>query len=226
MTIQHNIITDPDIHEPKGAATAASGKVYVANGSGSGTWETVDTANLTDGAVTPTKLNGLADNGTAGQLIQTDGDGTFTYLDATSYGSAYFPFSTSTTYDFSATTTDAIVNPTLTAGTLKNFTLLSSPNLRLRYDGTSDHAAFITVTFSTKQASGTNRDAEWALFKNGIEIAGSRAVRTLSSGYGSITLISDGTLSTNDYLEVKAKASGACTIQFASFSINVQGVVA
>ena len=40
MTIQHNIITDPDIHEPKGVATAASGKVYKANGDGtSGTWE-------------------------------------------------------------------------------------------------------------------------------------------------------------------------------------------
>ena len=39
MTIQHNVITDPDLHEPKGAASAASGKVYISNGSGSGTWE-------------------------------------------------------------------------------------------------------------------------------------------------------------------------------------------
>lgn len=39
MTIQHSIITDPDIHEPKGVATATSGKVYISNGSGSGTWE-------------------------------------------------------------------------------------------------------------------------------------------------------------------------------------------
>lgn len=39
MTIQHNAITDPDIHEPKGVASSASGKVYKANGSGSGTWE-------------------------------------------------------------------------------------------------------------------------------------------------------------------------------------------
>ena len=39
MTIQHNIITDPDIHEPKGVAAATSGRVYISNGSGSGTWE-------------------------------------------------------------------------------------------------------------------------------------------------------------------------------------------
>lgn len=37
-TIQHATITDPDIHEPKGAATAAAGLVYEADGLGSGTW--------------------------------------------------------------------------------------------------------------------------------------------------------------------------------------------
>lgn len=36
--IQHSAITDPNIHEPKGAASASSGAVYVANGSGSGSW--------------------------------------------------------------------------------------------------------------------------------------------------------------------------------------------
>ena len=37
-TVQHSVLTDPNLHEPKGVSTAASGKVYVANGSGSGTW--------------------------------------------------------------------------------------------------------------------------------------------------------------------------------------------
>jgi len=37
--VQHSALTDPNIHEPKGVASAASGKVYVANGSGSGTWK-------------------------------------------------------------------------------------------------------------------------------------------------------------------------------------------
>ena len=32
-------MTDPNLHEPKGASTAASGKVYVANGSGTGAWQ-------------------------------------------------------------------------------------------------------------------------------------------------------------------------------------------
>ena len=37
--IQHKDIPEAQLHEPKGVSTAASGKVYVANGSGSGIWE-------------------------------------------------------------------------------------------------------------------------------------------------------------------------------------------
>lgn len=37
--VQHSAITDPNIHEPKGVSSAAAGKVYVANGSGSGSWQ-------------------------------------------------------------------------------------------------------------------------------------------------------------------------------------------
>ena len=39
--IQHSVLTDPQLHEPKGVSTAADGKVYVANGSGSGSWQYV-----------------------------------------------------------------------------------------------------------------------------------------------------------------------------------------
>ena len=36
--VQHAALTTTDLHEPKGAAGASAFKVYVANGSGSGTW--------------------------------------------------------------------------------------------------------------------------------------------------------------------------------------------
>jgi hypothetical protein len=39
MTVQHNVITDPDIHEPKGIAAATAGKVYVSDGASSGEWK-------------------------------------------------------------------------------------------------------------------------------------------------------------------------------------------
>lgn len=36
---QHNALTDPELHEPKGASTAATRTVYIADGTGSGDWE-------------------------------------------------------------------------------------------------------------------------------------------------------------------------------------------
>lgn len=39
MTIQHKLIPDADLHEPKGIAAQVASKVYVSNGSGSGTWQ-------------------------------------------------------------------------------------------------------------------------------------------------------------------------------------------
>ena len=35
---EHNILTDPYLHEPKGVSTAAAGLVYQADGAGSGDW--------------------------------------------------------------------------------------------------------------------------------------------------------------------------------------------
>lgn len=38
MTTQHNIITDPDLHEPKGISTALDRQVYLADGAQGGSW--------------------------------------------------------------------------------------------------------------------------------------------------------------------------------------------
>lgn len=34
----HSVLTDPNLHEPKGASTASIGTVYTSNGAGSGSW--------------------------------------------------------------------------------------------------------------------------------------------------------------------------------------------
>lgn len=39
--VEHSALTGSDLHEPKGAAAAAANRVYVSNGSGSGSWTTV-----------------------------------------------------------------------------------------------------------------------------------------------------------------------------------------
>jgi len=41
-TIEHSTLTTGELHEPKGAASATSGEVYVADGSGSGAWTPAD----------------------------------------------------------------------------------------------------------------------------------------------------------------------------------------
>ena len=52
-TIQHVDITDPEVHEPKGASTASNGTIYVSDGAGSGAWTALNyeyhlTASLAD----------------------------------------------------------------------------------------------------------------------------------------------------------------------------------
>ena len=41
MAIEHSSITDPQVHEPKGASSASEGTAYVSDGNGSGSWKTV-----------------------------------------------------------------------------------------------------------------------------------------------------------------------------------------
>ena len=38
MSVEHSTLTGSDLHEPKGASSASTGQIYIANGSGSGTW--------------------------------------------------------------------------------------------------------------------------------------------------------------------------------------------
>lgn len=43
MTVEHEDIVDPYIHEPKGIAAAVAGAIYVADGAGSGDWTNKNT---------------------------------------------------------------------------------------------------------------------------------------------------------------------------------------
>lgn len=44
---EHSTLTGAELHEPKGAASATSGQVYVSNGAGSGTWTKPAASNVT-----------------------------------------------------------------------------------------------------------------------------------------------------------------------------------
>jgi len=187
MTIQHKLITNADLHEPKGVSAAANKTVYVANGSGSGAWVLPSTT-----------------------------------------ANVYIAFNSSSPgYTQANTTSDVILNPTWVSGVVSDFTVQTSPNARIRYDGLDTvRNVTITLAMACNQASGSNKNVEFALFKNGTEIAGSRSIRTTTtSDWGNITVIGSTTMATNDYIEIKSKASASATIQYASLSLRVLGVV-
>lgn len=67
---EHNTITDPELHEPKGVAAATSGQVYIANGAASGAWKKLSTSTV--------YINALAD-------LPTPSGGTITLSANTQY---------------------------------------------------------------------------------------------------------------------------------------------
>lgn len=66
----HSSLTGADLHEPKGVASASANTVYVANGSGSGSWVKVGTSQLNTSTVFDTNQETYGyryvDIGTAG----------------------------------------------------------------------------------------------------------------------------------------------------------------
>lgn len=184
--VNHNTLTDPYLHEPKGASTAASGTIYVADGAGSGDW-----------------------------------------LENSRTFNGYLTYSTSSPYTHSATTSDTVLNPTFTASINNGFTGLSSPNARVRYDGTETINATLDARFAVSQTSGTSKDVQLVFYKNGSEIVGSRMVTSTNTADWHIHSISTAVaLATNDYVEVFIKASASVTVSFASGLLSIKGIAA
>jgi len=210
MTIQHSAIPDADLHEPKGVANAAANKVYKADGAGSGSWDF--------------PIDGI-DGATAGEVFISDGSGSGSFADLNKYVHLFAGFDATTpAYSLATTTSNQVVTPTTTIGKNNGFTIDTSPNLRIKYTDSEDIDGLVTVTLATEQASGSGKDCEWVIYKNGSEITGSRVIRSLSSGdWGSITLTTATSLTTNDYLEIYSKASASATVNYASIQITVQG---
>ena len=156
-----------------------------------------------------------------------NGSGSGVWTPPNAEASVYIAFnSASPTYTQANTTSDVVLDPSWISGVVSGFTVSTQPNARLIYTGTDTKNVNITVSMACNQASGSNKDVEFALFKNGTEIAGSRSVRTTTtSDWGNITVVGSTTMATNDYIEVKSKTSAAATIQYASLSLRVLGVV-
>lgn len=126
MTIQHNAISDPNIHEPKGIAASASNQAYIANGAGSGTWKKIDATTI--------KGSG-SDGGISGLKLISDGTEGFALVKDFAYGGMNIIGNTN---NFALT---AVADTTL--GTASQYTLFTGTGAPWALSSASD------VTFLT-----------------------------------------------------------------------------
>jgi hypothetical protein len=187
--VEHSSLTGSALHEPKGVATANSGEAYVANGSGSGTWQPIHR-----------------------------------HLGAATSFSSSSPYA----YSLDTDTTEKFLSPSISSSHVTGFTVVTTPNLRFRYDDATSLTGLINVTMSSTQSSGPSHDVEWALFKNGTEIVGSRAIRTIGTGtWGSISVTGVSSLAQNDYIEIKTKAdTDNVDVNYANIYVSIIGMSA
>jgi hypothetical protein len=208
MTIQHKLITDPDIHEPKGVAASTANKVYVADGAGSGTWK----------KLSPPQLSGLTTNGTAGDTITVDGSGNFVFAGAP-HGAVNF-YNLASPYTLTYPSTFTKLAPTTTAGGVPaQFT--EATTARLTYTGTDTVPVSVTYSVSLDQTAGANRDIVVAVAKNGTVVNGYSVLTVQSSQIHNTAGTATINLATNDYVEIFAINTGATgNIRVYSLEIN------
>jgi hypothetical protein len=161
----------------------------------------------------------------AGQIYVANGSGSGNWVENSRIVNGYLTFSTGSPYSIAATTTDAVINPTFTIGTNNGFTGLSSPNARIRYDAAESIAAIIDIRFSLSQASGSAKDIQLSVYKNSVELSGTRnIISTTNAQYHLSSLLGVTQLNTNDYIEVFVKSSANATVLFAGGSICISGI--
>lgn len=196
--IQHSAIPDGQRHEPRGISTATDKQVYVANGSASGAWSKIG----------PQSLAGVSTNGSAGQFIAVDGTGNFVLATA-AHGSIYF-YNIGTPYILTYPSTFTKAAPTTIASAASAILITEGTNARLTYTGTASTTLDVVFNLSLDQASGSSRDIEAAIYKNGSLVNGSNSIITTTSGEKhNISCHADVVVATNDYIEVYLKNGGA-----------------
>mgnify|MGYP003337978673 FL=1 len=196
MTIQHKLITDPDIHEPKGVASATINKVYVSSGAGSGTWQ----------KLSPPQLSGIATNGASGQFIGVDGSGGFVFY-GSPHGQVHF-YNIASPYTLTYPAVFTKLAPTTTAGGIpSDFT--EATTCRLTYTGTDTVPISINYQVSFDQSTGGARDIEFAIYKNGSAANGNSVLTTTSGNKNVVAGVHTLQMVTGDYVELWAKNDGA-----------------
>ena len=182
--VNHSALSDPYLHEPKGASTASNGSLYFSDGAGSGSWN-----------------------------------------HPTHYVGGYVDFDSASPESQAISTTFSALDPVFALAENSGFTALSSPNARIRFDEPETMIATISFSTSIRHAAGGTRDVELALYKNGTIINGAHMIQTTDNDdWNNITLVGQVEMTTDDYIEVWAKASQNLTLETASAFLTIKGV--
>lgn len=194
--VQHSAITDANLHQPKGASTAAINTTIKSDGAGATSWS----------KITPPNLTGFTTNGTLGQRIESDGAGGFRF-NTTAHGAIYF-----NNYAAPATinivSADAYVKIDATTTALgDSLDITEATTARLTYTGTLTRHLRVLASISLDQTSGADRNVAVSVYKNGVLLTQSSVVATTQSGkIATSNIISDTTnAATNDYFELYVK---------------------
>lgn len=196
MTIQHKNIPEADLHEPKGVSLATANTAYVANGSGSGSWQKIPTQGLA----------GIGTNGSLGQLVTINGSGAFVLASAPHGHISFFDSTTPVSITYPSTPTK--INVT-TVGSGVSTGISEGTTSRLTYTGTVAVDLCISYTVALDQASGSNRNITTSLYKNGSLLDAQTIVTTQSGIITSLSGITNDTAVENDYYEVYVTNNGA-----------------
>ena len=167
---------------------------------------------------------GIASAG-VGSIYVADGAGSGSWNHAHHYIGAYIPFDATTpAYQHSVTTTLSPLDPTFTVSENSGFTGISSPNARLQYTDVESIVATINFTMSLKNNSGSPKQVEFVIYKNGVAIGGAHNIQTATSGeWATCVLVGQTTLDQNDYIEIWIKAGAAFTLDVASTYLTIAG---
>jgi hypothetical protein len=189
-------------------------------------------ANVEHSALTGSALHepkGVA-GANSGEAYVANGSGSGVWQPIHRYLGASTAFNASSPYAYSLDTdiAEKFLSPSISSSTISGFTVVTSPNLRFQYNDATSLTGLINVTMSSSQSSGPSHEIEWVLFKNGTEIVGSRAIRTIGTGtWGSISVTGLTALAQNDYIEIKTKASADnIDVNYANIYVSIIGMSA
>lgn len=190
MTIEHSAIPDAELHQPKGASTAAINTTIKSDGAGATSWS----------KITPVNMDGLTANGSVGMHLDSNGDGTWS-LDYLPHGSVYFNNYAAPYVQAYAAAYAKMGITTTASGSPIDFT--ESTTNRLTYTGPTRPHFKVSWACSFDQATAANRDISIAIYKNGSLVANSELhTTTVSGNIRAMTGFSDVDLALNDYLEL------------------------